>query len=315
MIEGITLINKTTNEQLELNMLTSPFYILKSCSWGAISATHNTTQYANQIGVSLDSTVLGTRTVEIIGYIIADSDEEMTIRKRFLNRFINPIKALDLVYDTYRLEVQPTSTIQYTQDEKENNNVISKFQISAVALDPLFHDKDLKLINIFNTNPLFKFPFKIPSGIGIKFGQRTSNSLFVINSDSDFVVGFTLKIRMKAKGTKTLVIENIDTNEKMQITKENDEAFDVGEILVVDTVFGERSIKHIDTDENEKDYYKQMDLNSEWLTLEPGQNRFKLSWITEQDPSTGYPIYVPPNDFCDCVLEFTNSYMEVEECY
>ena len=106
MVENIILRDLTNGGVLELSQEDTPYFILKEVDWGTIKATHNQTRYVKQIGTTLVSTVLGTRDVEISGWVIAKNENEMTRRKSVLNGFFNPMHTYQIEYDKYKLEVE-----------------------------------------------------------------------------------------------------------------------------------------------------------------------------------------------------------------
>ena len=90
MVEGIKLQNVETRAVLTLDMVSTPDFILNSVDWGAVESTHYSFKYVNQIGVYVTGTSLETRSVTIQGWVIAENESLMTIRKTTLNRFFNP---------------------------------------------------------------------------------------------------------------------------------------------------------------------------------------------------------------------------------
>lgn len=307
MVKGIILINKETNVELELDMITTPYFILESCNWSTIQATHNSTQYVNQIGVNIDSTILGTRTIEIIGWVIADSEQEMDDRKTFLNSFINPLQEFDMIYKGYKITCKPNNTIAYNQSNSENNEVMAKFNISATAADPLFYDKDDVIVDILNTKPLFHFPFSIPLNEGIVFSERLSSRLINISLVSDLSTGAIFDFEFTVR-TNNPSIKSVTDNKELYINY----IFYEGDRLIVNTKIGERSIKIIKADGTELDGYKYMTINSEWVVLHPGDNVIN---ILTHDIGSGVSTYITPDDCCNLSVYYNGRYLEVEGCY
>ena len=98
MVENIILKNLSTSALLELDVTTTPYYILDKVEWGQIEAAHHSYKYVNQVGVTIVSTTLETRDVSIVGWIVADTEESMEKRKHTLNRFVNPMQFINLKY-------------------------------------------------------------------------------------------------------------------------------------------------------------------------------------------------------------------------
>lgn len=98
MVENIILVNTRTKDTLELDKVSTPDYILESVDWTQVTSTHSTYKFVNQIGDSLEDVNLGTREISIIGWVIAEEEKEMDVKKRKLNMFINPTQQMECYY-------------------------------------------------------------------------------------------------------------------------------------------------------------------------------------------------------------------------
>ena len=88
MIERIVLRKVKNLEELILDMVSTPNFILKSVDWGVVQGTHHTHKYVGQAGESITNTSIGMRNVVIEGWVVAVNEAEMTTLKRKLNSFI-----------------------------------------------------------------------------------------------------------------------------------------------------------------------------------------------------------------------------------
>lgn len=300
MVEEIILTNKVTKSSLLLTQerYLQEEYILINVDWGVVEGTHYKYKYVNQIGTSVTNTALETREITIIGYIIATSPTDMSLKKSFLNKFINPQQEMILTYKEYQLNFLPNNTIKYGVDEKENNEIMCKFKIDGLCYDPLFREKDERKVIAASTTGLFHFPLIVsntpnPPG-GIIFGLRQPSLIVnVVNSGS---VEVGLKIVFKAKGTlDNPKLVNMSTQEFFKINKT---MFD-GEEIVVDTTIGQKSVKGVfgDTQEN---YFKYRDLESTWLQLSPGDNLFRY----DADTNIGS---------LEVYIYYNNKFLEVQQ--
>ena len=61
MVERIVLRNTKSSEELILDKVSTPDFILESVEWEPIKGKHHSYRYVNQIGESVSSTSLGTR--------------------------------------------------------------------------------------------------------------------------------------------------------------------------------------------------------------------------------------------------------------
>lgn len=299
MVEHIVLRNSIARTVLELDKVTTPNYILESVIWGEIDGNHHKYKYAGQVGETITETSLGTRDVEVVGWIVADNERQMTDLKAFLNRFVNPQQAIDMTYGEYRLSFSPNSSVKYSATVAENNEVICKFKISGLAADPLFKDNVDRKVSAASTRPMFRFPLIInktnmqpPS---VMFGLREPSLIAkVLNSGS---ISTGMKIVFRATGTLTgPSLTNVYTQEYFKLAT----TLYAGEEVEIDTSIGvKRVTAHING--VDKNYFKYRDLDSTWLQLEVGDNLFRY------DADTGI-------DNLEVYIYFANKYLEVQEC-
>ena len=107
MIERIVLRKVKNAEELILDMMSTPNFILKSVDWGTIKGNHNSYKYVNQVGETVTNTSLDKRKVVIEGWVVAQNENEMSTLKRKLNSFVNPQEAIDLLYSLMGEDVEP----------------------------------------------------------------------------------------------------------------------------------------------------------------------------------------------------------------
>lgn len=301
MVENITLKNLVTTQTLELDCVTTPNYILDKVDWGQISSDHHSYKYINQIGVYVTNTTLETRDIGITGWIIADSEGQMTTRKKLLNKFINPQQEMLLTYSDYALEFLPNTSVKYSAVVKENNEVVCKFQIDGFAADPMFRDDTQTKIAAATTKGQFHFPLIIditdpvtdlPT---VMFGLRSTSLIVNVYNYGAVVTG--MKIVFKAKGSlSNPSLVNVITQEYFKINKSMSD----GETVTINTVIGEKKITG-DLNGVQSNYFKYRDLNSTWLQLAVGDN------LLRYNADDGI-------DNLECYIYFYNKYLEVQEC-
>lgn len=300
MVENIILRNLATSAVLELDKVATPYYILESVTWGQVEGTHHSYKYVNQIGVYVTGTSLGTRDVEVVGWIIADTEAQMTDRKSMLNRFVNPQQLIEMTYKGYKLNFLPDTSIKYSATIAENNEVMAKFKIEGLAADPLFKDTNDDKVSAASTKAMFHFPLIINKTDQkppvILFGAREPS--LIVNVYNYGAVRTGMKIVFKASGTLTgPSLINVYTQEYFKINK----TMYAGETIEVNTVIGEKKViaKINGVEEN---YFRYRDLDSTWLELDVGDNLFRY------DADTGI-------DNLEVYIYFSNKYLEVQECY
>lgn len=300
MVENIILRNKVTSALLELDVVSTPYYILDKADWGQVKGTQHSYKYVNQIGVYVTSTSLETREVSVSGWIVASTETQMSQRKIMLNSFVNPQQTLELIYKNYSLEFLPDKTIAYSTTIQDNNEVVCRFEITGIAANPLFKDTIATNVPIAGMIGMFHFPMMlsaIDNGLPtVMMGLRQPSLIVnVFNSGS---VQTGMNIIFKANGTvvnPSLI--NIYTQEYFKINK----TLVAGEIVIVSTTIGEKKITGT-LNGVSSNYFKYRELRSTWLQLGIGDNAFKY------DVDSGL-------DLLDCTIEYNNKYLEVQECF
>lgn len=300
MVEGIKLQNVETRAVLTLDMVSTPDFILNSVDWGAVESTHHSFKYVNQIGVYVTGTSFETRSVTIQGWVIAENESMMTIRKTTLNRFFNPQQAVDLFYKDYVLRFLPNTSIRYSTVIAENNEVICKFKVEGYCPDPLFGEQVESKVAAASTQAMFHFPLIIsetqnPPG-GIIFGLRQPSLIVTVTNNGAVDVG--MKIVFRASGTLTnpSLIE-VNTQKFFKVNK----TMVAGEEITIDTIIGEKKIEGY-LNGITSNYFKYRDLDSEWLQLKVGDNLFRY----DADQNVGN---------LEVYIYYNNKYLEVQECY
>ena len=287
-------------EELILDMVSTPDYILKSVDWGAVKGTHHSYKYVNQVGETIANTSLGTRDVKIEGWIVAENESHMTSLKRKLNSFINPQEVITMFYSDYKINFVPDETVKYSVNAADNNEIFCKFQIDGTAPSPLFSD-DFETKSAFvETTPSFHFPLVLSTSLpdkGVLFGKRTASLIVNVNNKGSVSVG--MKIVFVANGTvinPSLV--NVNTQEEFTINK----TLAAGEEVEIVTNIGEKSVKGKIGNADYANYFMYKNVDSSWLQLDVGDNLFRYN---AEDGIENLDVFV----------YFYNQYLEVQECY
>ena len=138
-------------------------------------------------------TTLESRTISILGWVVADTIEDMKRRKKFLNSFVNPLQRIDLQYNEYRIEGIPETSIKYGSEMPENNEVMCKFLINLFCPDPMFYTQNGSYVSVANWAPKFKFPLIIPSGNYVTYGDTPQGGTLENPVELTGVSQFTVK--------------------------------------------------------------------------------------------------------------------------
>lgn len=300
MVERIVLRRVKNLDELTLDMVSTPDFILKSVDWGVVKGTHHSYKYVNQIGVTVMNTSLGTRDITIEGWIVAQSESNMTYLKKVLNTFINPQEEIDLIYDTYVIRFKPDESVKYSITMAENNDAFAKFQIKGTASNPMFSEVAEHKSLFATTTPVFHFPLILSPSLpdkGVIFGKRTAS--LVANAYNEGSVSIGMRIVFKANGTlvnPSLI--NVNTLEEFKINK----TLSADEEIEINTNIGKKSVKGRIGNGSFINYYMYKDIDSSWLQLEVGDNLFRYN---AEEGIDNLEVFV----------YFNNQFLEVQECY
>lgn len=300
MVERIVLRRVKNLDELTLDMVSTPDFVLKSVDWGAVRGTHHSYKYVNQVGVTVMNTSLGTRDIEIEGWVVAQSESDMSYLKRVLNTFINPQEEIDLIYDTYSIRFKPNESVKYSIVFAENNDAFCKFKIEGTAANPMFSETAESKSSFATTTSMFHFPLILSTSLsdkGVIFGKRTASLISNAYNKGSVPVG--MRIIFKANGTLVNPsLTNINTLEEFKINK----TLVANEEIEINTNFGKKNVKGKIGNENFTNYYMYKDIDSSWLQLEVGDNLFRYS------AESGI-------DNLEVFVYFNNQFLEVQECY
>ena len=285
MVERIVLRKVKNSEELVL---------------GTVVGTHHSYKYVNQVGVSVTNTSLGTRNITIEGWIVAQSESQMTTLKGMLNAFINPQEDIDLFYSDYVIRFKPSESVKYSVAFAENNDAFAKFQITGMAPNPMFSEAVENKSIFATTVPAFHFPFISSASLtegGIVFGKRTAS--LIANAYNGGSVSTGVRIVFKANGTVVNPkLVNVNTLEEFKINK----TLVADEEIEINTNIGNKGVKGRIGNDDFTNYYMYKDIDSVWLRLEIGSNLFRY------DADEGI-------ENLDVFVYYSNQFVEVQECY
>lgn len=297
MVESILIRNLDSSQELSMDKMTTEDYVLDYVNWNCAETEKQTTRYISQIGATINKSTFQPREIEICGFVIADTEEEMAERKEFLDRFVNPQENFEAVYDRYKIGFQPYRSIQFSNQEEENNNeVICKFKISGLCPNPLFSYVNEVSNKIGLYAGQFHFPLYMTQEEPVIFGERITNQTTMLNNLGDVQTG--LKIRIIANDTvQNPTITNVTTGEYFTVNK----TLSAGEIIDIDTNIGNKNIKG-GTEGALQNYFQYKTIESSWIKLQKGVNVIRYSATSGVNNLS-------------IILQFSPQFLEVQKCY
>lgn len=242
MIEKITLMNTITEEIIDMDMVTSPGFIIDSVEIGAIVGKHNTYKFYGQIGETVSNTSIGTRDVSITGWAVAGSSQTVEELKNQLNHFVNPFEPVELYYSSFMLQFTPSNTIKYGTSYKDNNDKICKFNIYGVAYNPMFSQGSPSTEVFAGVSPYVSKTY---------------------NNNGDIPIGMVVTITASGDVVNPY-IQNVTTGEKLTLQT----SLGSSDEIYIDTRSGKKSLE----EPGRLNLFKYKTLDSQWPQLRVGSN-------------------------------------------
>lgn len=272
MIESLSLINTVTKEQININKQQGEYW-LDQVDFGQAEGTAHTFKFIDQIGETVYNTTLGTRQLQISGWVAAWDKMAVHRMKAKLNNFVNPQQLIEAYANGMKIAFYPRTSIVYSTTYAQNNELISKFLITGYCPYPLFTDADEHNVLVSYTNKRFKFPLIIPKSTGILMGIRQPTLIATVENDGDVEIGYIIEFR--AYGTvKNPILIDIGSQKFIKIAK----TMGNGEIITIDTRQGNRHIVgQSSSTEEATNYFKYRTLDSGWLSLQRGTNSIRYN--------------------------------------
>lgn len=266
MVESIVLVNNSLGTSLPLNMAARDF-VLESVDWGSIESSSKTYKFINQVGVYVTGTTLESRTISILGWVVADDAATMASRKRFLNSFVNPLQRLEMQYNEYKIEGIPDTSIKYGADMENNNEVMCKFFISMFCPDPMFYTQTGAYVSVATWTPKFRFPLVFPKTKGIIMGLRSPSTITEIVNPGALPCGMVITLEASGEVANPKLTD-INSQKYIRLLH----TMQAGETIQISTVENSKTVRQI-LGETSTNVFQYLDFqNSTFLQLAVGTN-------------------------------------------
>lgn len=269
MVNEIELYNTAQGINYKMNNDNATFLITDgSVDWGEVSCVHHTYNFPTQIGQFLSSTTIGTRGITIFGWIVGGQNNyaDLKRKKSLLNAFISPLQPIEIRVGEYKITGIPESQVKYSKEYIENNEVMCKFLINLLCINPLFQSVNPIDVKAAQSVPKFMFPLAIPSTSGMLFGLRESSLFSTIINTGSIPIGII--VTFEANGVvNNPKLFDVKTLEFLKLNYN----MATGDKIIISTVDGDRYVKAIIADV-EYDYFDKLDIDSSWLQLSVGSN-------------------------------------------
>ena len=149
-------------------------YVLDSADWDVAKVSTGTIYYfPTDDGERVLSNDWQPRSVSIIGWVIGASETDIALKSRKLENFIGLQNAIKILYNGYHLTFFPVKNVKFANTERENNEVLCRFQIEGICLDPMWYNDTTVEGRNFHEEPMFRFPLHFtPDEPRVVFGTQ-----------------------------------------------------------------------------------------------------------------------------------------------
>ena len=295
MIEEISILNKTLNQTILFNKSDAGFLLDNdnAIDWGYLNANISDYHTVSRVGVGVNNVEVSEgRTISIVGWLINDSYGSIEEKKKQLNTFCNPFDDIVIYAGEYKITGSFNQTVQYSKQNKENNEIICKFMLRIFCADPLFTYKEPREAMSYEIyQKLFTFPLIWITGEDIVFGVRPGLGDFSIENSGTLATGFEayLYINSSVSGVS---INNVTTGKSLRL--KSTITFEPGDIIYINTVFGSRVIKTGTSLDDLTNAFQTFDLTSEFIEVLPGKNSMNISVESGEIGGIDARLYIEP---------------------
>lgn len=278
MIEEISIHNKTLNQTILLNKSEAPFLLDNdnAIDWGSLASNISTYKSVTKVGVGINNVDLSAgRDITIIGWLIDDAYGTIQDKKQQLNSFCNPFDEIDIYAGEFKISGCFNQIIQYPIANKSNNEIVCKFCMRIFCENPLFTYREPQEASSYEVyQNLFTFPLIWVTGEDIVFGVRPGLSDFALENFGTLATGFEAYLFINSE-VSGLAINNLNTGKSLKF--KSSVTFEPGDIVYINTVFGNRILKAGQSLDSLTNAFQSFDLSSDFVQLLAGKNSMSVT--------------------------------------
>lgn len=244
-----------------------PPFLLGICDgFHEIIGTVNTIGSAYGVGSKWNGTNIGERDLTIKGTITENIQEN-----RLLLFDMFPINSEGMLY-YYEGDIKRKITCVVEKVTIPEKGAYTRdFSISLVCPNPRFSALFATILSMATWTPTFKFSFKIPQDIGIKFGTKNTTSMGTAENTTS--IDYGMAITFKANDTViNPYLFNVNTREIIQIEK----SMSAGDQIVITTHIDNKNVIFISASNGKQENINfLMMYGSKYLQIPSGTNTFR----------------------------------------
>lgn len=253
----------------EVEISTSRPYVIGEINLGNEVSTNIATSASLTDGVSLDNVNIKESLLQIGGMVVGNSYKDLEKKRLNLMGILNPKLECDL-YCTKNYTSRKITG--YVQDIAFRKNISfrQEFLIQFLAPVPFWEDVNRIRTDVALWVGDFEFPLEIPLDGGMEFGHRLSNLICNIYNSGDVQTGMIIKFKALATVDNPSLF-NVNTREYIKVNQ----TLQSGDVLEINTNFGKKRIELVKSNGLRESVFNWLDLDSDFLQLEVGDNLFR----------------------------------------
>lgn len=238
-------------------------------------------------GVSIDNVNIKEKILPITGAIIAKSKEDLDKKRAYLSSLFNPKFESTLIYTNNAFTRKISGVVQDLSFQAPVA-FMQKFLVQILCPSPFWEDLYPKKEEVALWQGDFEFELEIPEDVGIEMGHRVSNLICNVCNSGDVPCGMKIQFRALAT-TSNPSLFNVNTREFIKINQ----TLETGDVLEINTEFANKRIELIKSNGIRNNVFNWIDLDSEFLQLDVGDNIFRYDAETGLD-NLELSIYYTP---------------------
>lgn len=238
-------------------------------------------------GVSIDNVNIKEKILPITGAIIAKSKEDLDKKRAYLSSLFNPKFESTLIYTNNAFTRKICGIVQDLSFQP-SIGFMQKFLVQILCPSPFWEDLYPKKEEVALWQGDFEFELEVPEDVGVEMGHRVSNLICNVCNSGDVPCGMKIQFRALAT-TSNPSLFNVNTREFIKINQ----TLETGDVLEISTEFSNKRIELIKSNGIRTNVFNWIDLDSEFLQLDVGDNIFRYDAETGLD-NLELSIYYTP---------------------
>lgn len=253
----------------EIKLGNSRPFLLEKIENGANTSANISTSNNLGDGVSIDDISIKERLLLISAAIYAKNKEDLELKRAYLTSLFNPkLGEMEFIYTNNALTKRVKGVVQDITFQTQVG-LMQKFLIQLLTPSPFWMDEFVLKEEVALWVGDFEFTLEI-SNEGIEMGHRVSNLICNVVNNGDVECG--MKIQFKALATvDNPSLFNVNTREYIKINR----TLEAGDLLEITTEFANKRIELVKSNYERINVFNWIDLDSEFLQLEVGDNLFR----------------------------------------